>query len=271
MSGCVQSGQSSDSDGDGWTDVQEQQAGTNPYNKDTDGDGYWDSNDANPLDKNIPSQVTPTAPISTIIQQTTPSPTILQTPIVQQIVTSTTSNVARWSAGVVCSNIFIHCYEIGGHINITGIPEKLKVGETYKVDIKFDYEWTDHEPGELSVQYVDVGFVSDSNIRSFATPEETMAIIDYVQEPNYYNPTGNPIKPDWMGFDSITLDKKIKVSESFYVTAYITILKKPQTSNAYLLFDLQGSSVLAGAPEQSYSPVRYQMIVPAIAVKTVIE
>lgn len=57
FTGCIQSSQQ-DSDGDGWTDVQEQKAGTNPYNKDTDGDGYWDSKDENPLDKNIPvSQV----------------------------------------------------------------------------------------------------------------------------------------------------------------------------------------------------------------------
>jgi len=43
-----------DSDGDGWTDVQEQNAGTDPYSVDTDGDGYWDMQDPNPLDSNIP-------------------------------------------------------------------------------------------------------------------------------------------------------------------------------------------------------------------------
>ncbi len=31
-----------DSDGDGWTDAEEQSAGTDPYSVDTDGDGYWD-------------------------------------------------------------------------------------------------------------------------------------------------------------------------------------------------------------------------------------
>lgn len=50
-----------DSDGDGWTDAQEQSAGADPYNPDTDGDGYWDSQDLNPLDPNIPTtQPTPT-------------------------------------------------------------------------------------------------------------------------------------------------------------------------------------------------------------------
>jgi hypothetical protein len=38
-----------DSDGDGWSDVQEKKAGTNPYNVDTDGDGIWDPKDPNPL------------------------------------------------------------------------------------------------------------------------------------------------------------------------------------------------------------------------------
>ena len=39
-----------DSDGDGWTDAQEQAAGTDLYSVDTDGDGYWDPEDSNPLE-----------------------------------------------------------------------------------------------------------------------------------------------------------------------------------------------------------------------------
>ncbi|RZN33638.1 MAG: hypothetical protein EF813_11060 [Methanosarcinales archaeon] len=38
-----------DSDGDGWDDEQEMQAGTYPHNVDTDGDGIWDPKDPNPL------------------------------------------------------------------------------------------------------------------------------------------------------------------------------------------------------------------------------
>ncbi|MFQ5842604.1 MAG: hypothetical protein ACE5I8_09225 [Thermodesulfobacteriota bacterium] len=38
-----------DSDGDGWTDEEEERAGTDPNNKDTDGDGIWDPQDPNPL------------------------------------------------------------------------------------------------------------------------------------------------------------------------------------------------------------------------------
>ena len=53
FSGCVEA---QDSDGDGWTDQQEINAGTDPYNKDTDGDGYWDPNDGNPLDPDIPGK-----------------------------------------------------------------------------------------------------------------------------------------------------------------------------------------------------------------------
>lgn len=42
-----------DSDGDGWPDEQEKQAGTNPGSVDTDGDGIWDSRDPNPLKAEI--------------------------------------------------------------------------------------------------------------------------------------------------------------------------------------------------------------------------
>ncbi len=38
-----------DSDGDGWSDTKEKNAGTDPYNVDTDGDGIWDPHDPNPL------------------------------------------------------------------------------------------------------------------------------------------------------------------------------------------------------------------------------
>jgi hypothetical protein len=46
-----------DSDSDGWSDPQELKIGTNPDDKDTDGDGYWDPNDPNPLDPNIPEKL----------------------------------------------------------------------------------------------------------------------------------------------------------------------------------------------------------------------
>ncbi len=58
MSSCVVPEESSeimDSDGDGWSNGQEQIAGTNPKKVDTDDDGYWDPHDPNPLDANIPT------------------------------------------------------------------------------------------------------------------------------------------------------------------------------------------------------------------------
>ena len=65
-----------DSDGDGWTDVQEQTAGTNPHNKDTDADGYWDPQDPNPLDPNIPAKAIPApAPMPAPAPAPTPGPT----------------------------------------------------------------------------------------------------------------------------------------------------------------------------------------------------
>jgi hypothetical protein len=46
-----------DSDGDGWTDSQEINSGTDPEDKDTDDDGFWDPNDPNPLDPNVPEKL----------------------------------------------------------------------------------------------------------------------------------------------------------------------------------------------------------------------
>ncbi len=62
-----------DSDGDGWTDVQEDIAGTDPHTVDTDDDGYWDPHDPNPLDPNIPIDEDQT--------ETTPEQTAASTPI----------------------------------------------------------------------------------------------------------------------------------------------------------------------------------------------
>ena len=66
-------GLTGDSDGDGWSDAQEQAAGTNPNNVDSDGDGYWDPHDPNPLDPNIP--VVGGARKGELSPTTTPSPT----------------------------------------------------------------------------------------------------------------------------------------------------------------------------------------------------
>ena len=63
---CVAPGEPSemiDTDGDGWSDVQERTAGTDPKKVDTDDDGYWDPHDQNPLDPSIPTdKVLPKAP-----------------------------------------------------------------------------------------------------------------------------------------------------------------------------------------------------------------
>lgn len=75
-SGCIwQEKKVVDTDGDGWSDEQEQIAGTDPNNKDTDGDGYWDPLDGNPLDPEIPvPRVTPT-PLETVVPTTGHTPT----------------------------------------------------------------------------------------------------------------------------------------------------------------------------------------------------
>ncbi|KYK37984.1 MAG: hypothetical protein AYK18_08675 [Theionarchaea archaeon DG-70] len=45
-----------DSDGDGWSDEQEQRAGTDPHNVDSDGDDIWDPKDSNPLKAEEPER-----------------------------------------------------------------------------------------------------------------------------------------------------------------------------------------------------------------------
>ncbi|MFC1952617.1 hypothetical protein ACFLWR_00605 [Chloroflexota bacterium] len=52
-----------DTDGDGLSDVQEENAGTNPLEPDTDSDGIWDSKDDNPIDPNIPVVTKPSTNI----------------------------------------------------------------------------------------------------------------------------------------------------------------------------------------------------------------
>ena len=77
-SGCIWQEKVVDSDGDGWSDEQELNAGTDPENKDTDGDGYWDPLDENPLDPDIPVPVATPTPVETVVP--TPESTISPTP-----------------------------------------------------------------------------------------------------------------------------------------------------------------------------------------------
>ena len=82
-----------DSDGDGWTDAQEHDAGTDPFRVDTDGDGYRDPQDPDPLDPYVPlaSQTpTPTPAVTatpTPVGTPTPKPSYLKpgTPIAQAV------------------------------------------------------------------------------------------------------------------------------------------------------------------------------------------
>jgi hypothetical protein len=62
-----------DSDGDGWSDVQEMTAATDPNNVDTDNDGYWDPHDPNPLDAEIHEDEVLTEP-----EAESPAPTPLE-------------------------------------------------------------------------------------------------------------------------------------------------------------------------------------------------
>lgn len=84
LSGCIwQDEKVVDSDGDGWSDEQELNAGTDSENKDTDGDGYWDPLDENPLDPDIPVLRETPAPVETVVPTppVTPTPTLAPTPV----------------------------------------------------------------------------------------------------------------------------------------------------------------------------------------------
>lgn len=76
--GCIQQ-EVVDSDGDGWSDEQELNAGTDPDKRDTDGDGYWDPMDENPLDPDIPVARETPAQVETV--QPTPAATPTPTPV----------------------------------------------------------------------------------------------------------------------------------------------------------------------------------------------
>ena len=80
-SGCIWQEKVVDSDGDGWSDEQELNAGTDPENKDTDGDGYWDPLDENPLDPDIPVPVATPTPVETVVPTPRPTPTPAPTPV----------------------------------------------------------------------------------------------------------------------------------------------------------------------------------------------
>ena len=69
-----------DSDGDGWSNTQEQTAGTDPNKADTDDDGYWDPHDPNPLDSNIPVEKGLLEPAPEDSDTPTPAPAPTTTP-----------------------------------------------------------------------------------------------------------------------------------------------------------------------------------------------
>ncbi|MBN1762271.1 MAG: hypothetical protein JW878_04230 [Methanomicrobia archaeon] len=106
---------SRDSDGDGWSDVEEMIKGTDPNNPDTDGDGLIDSEDPYPLDPTRPVQpaVTPSPeqPLSATpltIPPITPAPTPVQTPVARPTPEEPGFEAILWLLAVAFSVIIVY-------------------------------------------------------------------------------------------------------------------------------------------------------------------
>lgn len=117
-----------DSDGDGWTDAQEQSVGTNPNSVDSDGDGYWDPQDPNPLDPNIPIAATSTpSPMPTAMPTPTPTPrpTPTPTPMVTPEPNFELSTLTITPTQAIC----------GGTVSVSTIVRNVGSSGTYRAEL----------------------------------------------------------------------------------------------------------------------------------------
>ncbi len=62
------------SDGDGWSDYKEEQAGTDPLNEDTNGNGIIDSKDPNPVLYGLRGEIAGKPKVSTTTEPPTETP-----------------------------------------------------------------------------------------------------------------------------------------------------------------------------------------------------
>ncbi len=171
-------------------------------------------------------------PTVTPIETVTPTPAPISGKVVQFVVTE----------GVTDS---------GGHLYIEGLPSTVKVGETYTVMLTFSFEWSDAENTVFDVDGIYAGFVSDKNLIDYASGKAVL--ISEATQPRH-------LDPDWVGFDFIAVNKKVKIGDSIKVIAHITPQRTTQSGRAYLMFKLVGSGT-GGIPE-STGVVNSQLIFP---------
>ena len=127
-----------DSDGDGWPDSQELSAGTSPHNKDTDADGYWDPQDPNPLDPNVPIKAIP-PPAQPPAPAHVPTPTAEPEPISAPAPTSTLREIPEAGNGAWESD---SGKMIDAHSHISG--------PNIDVDIEMDYVFSFLDQANIS-------------------------------------------------------------------------------------------------------------------------
>jgi len=108
-----------DSDGDGWSDSQEREAGTDIHNVDTDDDGYWDPQDGNPLNPNIPRS---TASVPTSVPKPTEAPEPTEAPAPQK----SEKVIIYASSSSWLSKAKSYSWETGLNIDVITNKEKLK-------------------------------------------------------------------------------------------------------------------------------------------------
>ena len=68
------------------------------------------------------------------------------------------------------------------------------------------------------------------------------------------------VPPDWIGFDFVAVNKRVKIGESIKITAYITPQRTTESGKAYLMFKMQASG--EGGIPTTVGIVKSQLVFP---------
>jgi sporulation protein YlmC with PRC-barrel domain len=144
--------------------------------------------------------------------------------------------------------VISHGGDSGGHLHVGNLPSTMVIGETYPITLTFSFEWSDVSNITIDIDGIYVGLVSEKNLIGSAQGIKTLAIGENSQK----------IEPDWIGFDYIAVNKKVKIGDSVTVTAYITPESITSSGKAYLMFKMIGS-VTGGVPSSTI-PIKANVI-----------